>query len=112
MKTLMEEIAANTGLALTEVDAVLGKVFAHIHRCFYEGERVQINGDYVGEGLRWDIGAEAYFHFVGILYWLARTESYREPGEVGEYALRTFSPEDRERFNHQMDNWKPRAGFE
>jgi hypothetical protein len=112
LTTLIEDLAAQTGLPPATVEDILGRVFAHIHRRFYEGEPVPINGDYVGEGLHWDIGAEAYFHFIGILAWLARNNAYQESGEVIEYALRGLSPEDRERFQAQMDNWKPRVGFE
>jgi hypothetical protein len=107
--TLIEDLAAQTGLHPAAVAEILGRVFAHIHRRFYEGEIPRINGDYVGEGLRWDIGVEAYFHFIGILVWLAGNESYRERGEVIEYALRTLSPADMDRFQRQMDKWKPRV---
>lgn len=110
MSNLIEDVAAQTGLLPATVEEVLGGVFVHIHRCFYEGESVRINGDYVGEGLRWDIGAEGYFHFIGILVCLARNESYKEPGELIEYALRGLSLDDRNRFQQQMDKWTPRVG--
>ena len=110
MNTLIEDVASQTGLPPATVEKVLGGVFAHMHRNFYEGPPVRINGDYVGEGLCWDIGAEAYFHFVGILVWLARNEFYNDAGEVTEYAFRGLSFEDRSRFQQQIDKWTPRVG--
>jgi hypothetical protein len=110
LSTLIEDIAAQTGLHPATVENVLGGVFAHMHRCFYEGQSVPINGDYVGEGLRWDIGAEGYYHFIGILVWLARNDIHNQPGELIEYALRGLSSDARERFQQQMDEWTPRVG--
>ena len=112
MLTLIEDLAVQAGLPQGKVQDLLGSVFSHIHRRFYEGEPPRINGDYVGEGLQWDIGAEGYFHFIGILIWLARNNAYEEPGEVIEYALRGLSAEERERFQAQMDRWKPREDIE
>lgn len=104
MKTLVEEIVDQTGLPRAKVNETLTHVFAHIHRRLYEGK-----GDYIGERLRWDIGIEAYLHFIGVL--ISLNENY-SGAEWFEYAERTASPEDRERLQEQMKDWKRREGFE
>jgi hypothetical protein len=104
LRTLVEEIVDQTGLAPSKVSDTLTQVFAHIHRSLYESK-----GDYIGERLRWDIGIEAYLHFIGML--ISVEESYGG-GEWTEYAERIASPDDRERLQQQMKDWKRRERFE
>jgi hypothetical protein len=101
---LYEEIVDQTGLRPAKVNEILTRVFTHIHRNLYESK-----GDYIGERLRWDIGIEAYLHFIGMLLSI---EANYGGGEWTEYAERTASPEDRELLQQQMKDWKRREGFE
>jgi hypothetical protein len=101
LKTLIEEIVDETGLPPAKVNEILTHVFAHIHRSLYEA-----NGDYIGERLRWDIGTEAYLHFIGVLISI---EANYGGGAWIEYAQRIASPDDRERLQRQMENWKPKV---
>jgi hypothetical protein len=57
-----------------------------------------INGDYLGEQLRWDIGARAFFHLLGFLDAFAGKYDW-EPGLAREYIFRLYSENE----------WKPFA---
>jgi hypothetical protein len=109
MNDLTEQLAVRFRLSLTDTREILEEVFAHIHRRLFEGKNgdgPRINGDYIGESLRWDIGSDAYFHFIGMLVCITKYYGVEEPGEWVEYASRTFSAEEAERLNAQMSNWK------
>ncbi len=104
MKTLVEEIVDQTGLPRAKVNETLTHVFSQIHRNLYESK-----ADYIGERLLWDVGMEAYLHFIGML--ISGEENYGGGAWI-EYAQRIASTQDRERLQEQMKDWKRREGFE
>lgn len=93
-RSFIDQIASDSGAEPAVVSRVVDELCLALRRGLdeYKG----INGDYVGEQLRWDIGNRAFFHLLGFLDQFS--EKYQwEPGTAREYVARLL-PED---------EWKP-----
>ena len=100
---MIGEIAAALGMDEEDVRPVLDEFMLRLHKCAHEYEGM--NGDYVGEQLRFDIGPQAYYHLLGFLDLFANAYTW-EPGTSGEYLLRLGRRSDWVPFRHQMEGWK------
>lgn len=90
----VDQIAASSGADPDVVSRVIEEFCLGLRRALddYKG----INGDYIGEQLRWYISHRAFFHLLGFLDQFS--EKYQwEPGSAGKYIQRLFA----------KDGWKP-----
>ncbi len=93
-RSMTDRIAEKVG----EDPAVVGRIieeFCLDLRKSLDGYK-EINGDYLGEKLHWEIGARAFFHLLGFLDEFSGKYQW-EPGSAREYILRLYSEKD----------WKP-----
>jgi hypothetical protein len=104
MKTLMEELIAETGVRPEILDVVVKRTLAHLHRGFYE--RHGQNGDYVGGQLAIDLPYEAYLHFLGVVLCVAEDYNLDEPGEFAEYGRLIVPREIHEAVIAEVDTWR------
>ncbi len=106
MRPLVEEVVEQTGLSHDQVQDVITKTFAHIHKGFFERSSTGSYGGYVGGPLTCDIGSEAYYHFIGMLVSMDEDYFHDEPRIWSEYAKRLIPAEDLDRYEEKIKNWK------
>lgn len=106
MKSLIEQLAEETGLRPEVLRVVVTRTLAHLHRGFQE--RRGQNGDYVGGSLALDVGYEGYLHFLGMVICLAEKYVLDEPGEFAEYGDRIVPREIHETVIAEVETWQNR----
>lgn len=96
--------AKNLGMEEDDVRKVVDEVMLQIHRGIVES-RVEGSPDYISGILHYEIGAQAFYHFLGFLEEFA--DQYRwEQGSATEYLLRLGKRSDWAPFVHQTQGWK------
>ena len=100
---LIKEIASNLGMEEDDVSRVLDEFLLQIHRRFYEYRGM--NGDYLGEELHRQLGAQGFYHLLGFLETFSSRYDW-EPGIANEYLLRLGNKADWMPFKHQMVGWR------
>ncbi len=97
-RSFIHQIAARSEEESTVVSRVIPEFCLALRRQLdgYKG----INGDYIGEQLRWDIGDRGFFH---LLYFLDQfSEKYQwEPGLAREYVGRVFTEDECKLFSQE-----------
>lgn len=102
--TIISEVADNLGLDENMVDAVVADFALQLHR--HALEYRGLNGDFIGEDLRYQVGPQAFYHLVGFLEYFAERYTW-DPGSASEYLARVGSRRDWAPFRRQMEGWDP-----
>jgi len=107
MKSLIDELAEETGIRPEILRIVVTSTLSHLHRGFHE--RAGQNVDYFGGRLPLDLGFEGYLHFLGMVYCLVQDYGLEEEARwFMEYGDRIVPREIHEAIFLKMDSWKKR----
>lgn len=108
-ENLIADVAGNLGMEENSVFHVVDEFLLQLHRRLYEYRGV--NGDYLGEELHFQIGAQGFYHLLGFLDTFSDRYNW-ERGSATEYLLRLGRRAEWAPYQHQMEGWVERRGGE
>ena len=97
-RSFIDQVAADAGVEPAVASKVIDEFCLALRRSLNEYK--EINGDYVGEQLHWNIGNRAFFHLLGFLDQFS--EKYQwEPGTAREYVALLLTEDECKSFSQE-----------
>lgn len=100
---ITETAAKNLGMEEDDVRKVVDEVMLLLHKGIVENY-AEGQQDYIGGTLHYEIGAQAFYHFLGFLEEFSDRYEW-EQGAATEYLLRLGRRSDWTPYFHQVQGW-------